>query len=68
MGGPGGYGGGGASGIGGAGGSGVNVYVAGHVVGASGIEELAGMLNDAVQNRDVRLVASQTRQAPLATH
>jgi hypothetical protein len=60
---------GGGSGIGGAGGSGaVNVYVMGHVIGPSGIEEFAGMLNDAVQNRDVRLVATQVRQGPLATH
>lgn len=68
-GGGGGYGGGGGGGIGGPGGAGaVQVNVYGHVVGASGIEELAGMLNDAVQNRDVRLVASQTRQGALATH
>jgi hypothetical protein len=40
----------------------------GHVIGPSGIEEFAGMLNDAVQNRDVRLVATQVRQGPLATH
>ena len=46
----------------------VNVYVQGHVIGASGIEEFCGLVNDAVQNRDVRLVASQTRQGPRATH
>jgi len=46
---------------------GVTVHVAGHVIGASGIEQLASMINDAVQNRDVRLVATQTRQATLAT-
>ena len=60
---------GGGSGIGGPGaGAQVAVYVQGHVIGQSGVEELAGMINDAVQNRDVRLVASQVRQAPLATH
>jgi len=36
-------------------------------VGASGIEEFCGMVNDAVQNRDVRLVATQVRQGTLAT-
>ena len=56
-------------GMGGPGGAGaVNVYVQGHIVGASGIEEFASLLNNAVQNRDVRLVASQVRQGPLATH
>ena len=68
SGGGGGYGGGGG-GMGGPGGAGaVNVYVQGHVIGQSGIEEFCGMVNEAVQSRDVRLVASQVRQAPLATH
>jgi hypothetical protein len=68
MGGPGNSSGGGGGGMGGAGGQGVTVNVWGHVFGMSGVEELASALNDAVQNRDVRLVASQTRQGPLATH
>lgn len=46
---------------------GVSVHVYGHVVGASGIEQLASMINDAVQNRDVRLVATQVRQTTPAT-
>jgi hypothetical protein len=46
---------------------GVSVHVYGHVVGASGIEQLASMLNDAVQNRDVRLVATQVRSTVPAT-
>ncbi len=44
----------------------VNVQT-GHVIGPSGIEELAGMINDAVQNRDVRLIATQTRQSSQVT-
>jgi len=63
-----GAGGGGGSQMGGSGGGGyVQINVAGHIVGQSGIEELTGMINDAVQNRDVRLVASQVRQGTLAT-
>ncbi|MDE2097869.1 MAG: hypothetical protein KGL39_11520 [Patescibacteria group bacterium] len=46
---------------------GVSVHVYGHVVGASGIEQIASMINDAVQNRDVRLVATQVRQTTPAT-
>ncbi len=40
----------------------VNIYISGHVVGPSGVEELADMLNEAVKDRDVRLVATQVRQ------
>jgi hypothetical protein len=43
----------------------VNVY--GHVFGFSGVEELAGALNDAVSQRDVRLIATQVKQATRAT-
>lgn len=64
----GGSGGGGSQGqMGGSGGGYVQINVAGHIVGASGIEEFCGMVNDAVQNRDVRLVATQVRQGTLAT-
>jgi hypothetical protein len=40
---------------------GVNVYIAGHVIGNSGVSELAGMLNDAVLGQDVTLTATNTR-------
>jgi hypothetical protein len=60
-------GGGGQGQMGGQGGGYVQINVQGHIVGTSGIEELTGMINDAVQNRDVRLVASQVRQGTLAT-
>jgi uncharacterized membrane protein YgcG len=64
-----GSGGGGGAGIGGAGaGALVTVNVWGHVFGQSGVEELCSTINEAVQSRDVRLVATQTRQGPLATH
>ena len=33
----------------------------GHIVGRSGMEEFAEMLNEAVEGRDVRLVASHTK-------
>jgi uncharacterized membrane protein YgcG len=46
---------------------GVSVHVYGHVVGPSGIEQLCSMINDAVQNRDVRLVATQARSATPVT-
>jgi len=46
---------------------GVSVHVYGHVIGASGIEQLCSMINDAVQNRDVRMVATQVRQTTPAT-
>lgn len=57
----------GGGGIGGAGKPRVTVNVYGHVVGVAGVEQLTSMINDAVQNRDVRLVASQVRQGTLAT-
>lgn len=65
---------GGSSGTGGAAGASgaaegprVVIYVQGPVVGASGIEELTDMINEAVQGRDVRLVATQVKQATRAT-
>jgi hypothetical protein len=51
-----------SSGSGSSGGPRVQVIVNGHIVGASGIEELTDMINEAVQGRDVRLVATQVRQ------
>jgi len=39
----------------------VVIYVQGPVVGTSGIEELTDMINEAVQGRDVQLVATRTR-------
>jgi hypothetical protein len=41
----------------------VAIYVGTMYGGPAGIDELASAINDAVQNRDVRLVATQTRQA-----
>jgi hypothetical protein len=38
----------------------VSVYIAGHLIGNSGIQELTEMINEAVQGRDVRLIATQT--------
>jgi hypothetical protein len=67
YGGSGGGSGGGQGQMGGQGGGYVQINIAGHVIGTSGIEEIAGMLSDAVQNRDVRLVATQARQGTLAT-
>ena len=46
---------------------GVQINIYGHVMGVAGIEQVASMLNDAVQNRDVRLVATQVRQQTRAT-
>lgn len=40
----------------------ISIVINGHIIGQSGIEELTSMINDAVQSRDVRLVATQTRQ------
>jgi hypothetical protein len=47
----------------GAGSSGPNVtiYVSGHIIGNSGIDELTSMINDAVKGRDVRLIATQVK-------
>jgi len=39
----------------------VVVYVQGPIIGLSGGQELAQILNDAVEGRDVRLVASSLR-------
>jgi hypothetical protein len=39
----------------------VTVNVWGHVVGTSGVSQLAGMLNDAVMNQDVQLTATNTK-------
>jgi len=41
----------------------VTIIVQGHVIGQAGIEELTSMINEAVKDRDVRLVATQVRQA-----
>jgi len=38
----------------------VNIYIQGPVVGRYGMDELAEMLNDAVQGRDVKLISSGT--------
>jgi hypothetical protein len=40
----------------------VQIYIQGHIIGQSGIEELTQMINEAVKERDVRLVATQVRQ------
>jgi len=40
----------------------VSIVINGHVIGRTGVEELAEIINDAVINRDVRLVATQTKQ------
>lgn len=40
----------------------VSIVINGHVIGRTGVEELAEIINDAVVNRDVRLVATQTKQ------
>jgi hypothetical protein len=45
----------------------LQVIVNGHIVGVSGIEELTDMINDAVRNRDVKLIASQVRQSQQVT-
>jgi len=45
----------------------VQIIVQGHVFGVSGVEQLASMLNDAVAHRDVRLIATQVKQATRAT-
>ena len=44
----------------------VNVYVYGHVYGTSGVDELAGLLSDAVKGRDVKLIATQTKSGTRA--
>lgn len=53
----------GSSAPGGSGGRGtVSIYVNGPIIGQSGIEELTELINEAVQDRDVRLVATQVKQ------
>ncbi|KKM06412.1 hypothetical protein LCGC14_1744290, partial [marine sediment metagenome] len=54
--------GGGATGGSGSAGPRVQIVIQGHIVGQSGIEELTEMINEAVQGRDVRLVATQVKQ------
>jgi hypothetical protein len=38
-----------------------SVYVYGNIIGRQGIEELTDVINDAVQNRDVKLIASRVK-------
>lgn len=45
----------------------VRININGSVIGASGIDELASMINDAVQNRDVRFIASNVKNATPVT-
>ena len=45
----------------------IQIIVQGHIVGRYGIEELTELLNDAVQNRDVKLVATAVRRAQVIT-
>jgi hypothetical protein len=56
--------GGGAAGGGAGGGAGtrVAIYIQGHVIGPSGIEELTDIINEAVVGRDVRLIATGVKQ------
>jgi len=49
-------------GSGGGGGTRVTIYIQGHVIGASGIEELTDTINEAVVGRDVRLIATGVKQ------
>ena len=39
----------------------VTVIVQGHIIGAQGIDEVCSMINDAVNQRDVRLIATATK-------
>ena len=41
----------------------IQINVAGHIVGRAGIEELTEIINEAVKDRDVRLIATQVKQA-----
>jgi hypothetical protein len=50
-----------SAGAGGPGGPHVTVNVWGHVVGVSGVSQLASMLNDAVLNSDVQLTSTNTK-------
>ncbi len=45
----------------------VQIIVQGPIVGASGIEEFLEIVNDAVENRDARLVSTTTRRGGRAT-
>jgi hypothetical protein len=40
----------------------VAIYISGHVIGPSGIEELTDIINEAVVGRDVRLIATGVKQ------
>jgi hypothetical protein len=41
----------------------VAIYISGHVIGTSGIEQLTDIINEAVADRDVKLLASSVKQA-----
>lgn len=45
----------------------IQINIAGHIVGRAGIEELTEIINEAVKDRDVRLIASQVKQARVLT-
>jgi len=47
--------------------TGVQFNIYGPIIGPNGIDQLASMLTDAVASRDVKLVATQVRQATRAT-
>lgn len=51
-----------SGGSGGSGGTTVSVIVNGPVLGLSGVEQLAEIINEAVVGRDVRLIATQVKQ------
>jgi len=40
----------------------IQINIAGHIVGRAGIEELTEIINEAVKDRDVRLIATQVKQ------
>ena len=44
-----------------AGGTQVHFYISGPIIGPNGVEQLADMLNDAVKNRDVRLISTPVK-------
>ena len=50
------------TGAGGASGPRIAIYIQGHVIGRSGVEELTDIINEAVVGRDVRLVATAVKQ------
>lgn len=41
----------------------IQINIAGHIVGRAGIEELTEIINEAVKDRDVRLIATQVKQS-----